>query len=1021
MNFTSFFVKNPVYAIVLNVMLIVIGILSFNSLHVREYPKVDIPRITVSVMYQNASPEVIESAVTTPLEDELAGVESIERITSDSCYEYSRVNLRFREGTSMDKAIAFVRDAISRLRDRLPRDVGEPKIFRDTGQNNGMQLVLLSVESEKMNSLELSHFTECTIKNVFRSIDGVSSVEIWGDCRMAKISLDPRKMYMFGINADEVYKAINEETILRPVGKVRDVTPASMKSKLEDLEDFHRIVLKHRLDSKLSKRHIIFLKDVADIEFSTDDRSSRSYINGKKATLIAINAASDANPVEVSDRIQQEIEKLRNEMTADIKISTIMDRAEFVRNSIKNAENAAFEAIILVLLIVFLFLRSVRATFIPIITIPISLIGAIVFLKACEFSINIMTLLAMVLAVGLVVDDAIVVLENVSRHIKNGVPKLEAALRGSSEISMAIIAMTFTLVSVYAPFAFIQGIIGQLFIEFAIALAGSVLISGFVALTLSPLMCSVLLTQKDEQSRFFPQFDVIFYNFTGKYQIFLERTMRRKTLTFAIALASLIASVTFLKILPQETVHREDRGLLMASISYVSGKNADYYEEQTMKVASFFEKVPELKHCLAFANPENGFVMASLVPKTERKKLADEIASDLREKMQDFPSQDIWVWSEDSNLPGISNLQGSSYIGVVISTSGTYQDLYKNLEKARVEFQKNPLFENPGHDLNLNSLAYKICIDHDKAPRLGISKGQIANTLEIFFSGNRNLYGEKDGIRYPIVIESTEKPYNLSGIYVTNDAGRRISLDVVAKMIPSTEPTQYFHYNQMRSAYLWFGVPKGQNFKEVLTAGMKILNETLPQSYRKTPQGEAEQAGKSAHTMLLLFALAIVFIFAILSLQFNNFRDPLIILLTAPLACCGALFGIWLVGISLNIYTSVGLITLVGLITKHGIMIVEFANQLISQGESIITAVHRAASIRLRPILMTTGAMFFGSIPLVLSSDYGFESRQSIGVILTCGLFFGTIFVITIFPGLCAFFKRPLKRPFKGEVQWSDG
>jgi multidrug efflux pump len=408
-------------------------------------------------------------------------------------------------------------------------------------------------------------------------------------------------------------------------------------------------------------------------------------------------------------------------------------------------------------------------------------------------------------------------------------------------------------------------------------------------------------------------------------------------------------------------------------------------------------------------NPGSGFIFAPLIHKSERKRSASDIAFDLSEKVLDFPSQDVWVWSEDSGLPGISDTHGSSYVDVIVSTNGTYQELHENLEKAREELQKNPIFENPNHDLDFNNLGYKISIDNDKASKLNLTKEQIAGTLEVFFSGNRNLWFEKEGISYPIIVKTLDKAWNLSGIYVTNVFGRKISLDTVAKMIQTTEPTNFYHHNQMRSARLGFTVSEGKDFEEVLKAGMKILNEILPPSYKKIPLGEAESIGKSSKTMMLLFALAMIFIFAILSLQFNNFRDPLLILLTTPLACSGALFGIWMMNISLNIYTSVGLITLIGLIAKHGILIVEFTNRLIAQGESIAEAVRHAAVIRLRPILLTTGAMFFGAIPLVISTDYGCESRQSIGTILTSGLFFGTIFVLTIFPRLCVFFKEKME------------
>ncbi|MDR3180230.1 MAG: efflux RND transporter permease subunit [Holosporaceae bacterium] len=1005
MNFTSFFIKNPVFAIVLNTMLVVVGILSFGSLHIREYPQIEIPMVIVSAMYQNASPEVIESAITNVLEDELAGVEGVDTVASWSSSGNSTISLKFLENTSMDKAIASVRDALNKARDRLPREVKEPAIYRNNGRKTWMPFMLLALESETMNSLELNHFANMMIKNTLRSLDGVSSVSVWGEEYVVKVNVDHKKLHMFGINVDEICRAIGEENIFRPLGKVRNVTSATLESELKSIEDFENIIVKHQNFSYAkNKKRAIFLKDIAAIELSSDDKNSRSRINGKKATFIAIELASDANPIEVSNLVQKEIKKLEKEMTAKVSFSTILDNAEFVRNSIKNIAQAITEAILLVLIVVFIFLKSVRAIFVPIMTIPVSLVGMILFLKIFGFSINIMTLLGVALAIGLVVDDAIVVLENISRHIENGMSKIEASLKGAKEIGPAIVAMTLTIVSVYMPFVFVGGTIGHLFIEFAVALAGSVLISGLVALTLSPLMCSVLLEYKE--SRFLLHKGEFFRRFTEKYNIFLAQMLPQKKIALAVTLCSLIATGMFLATLSKETAPKEDRGIVQVYIPTLYGKDANYYENQGSKISSFLREMKEIKYYINFTTENNGFLFLPLIEKTKRQRSAQDIVADLSKKVQNFPSQDVYVWSEDSNLPGISGSERSSRIAIVIATNGTYQDLYENLEKVKNELLKNPIFENPTHNLNFNNFVYKIHIDAHKVSKLGITKGQISSTLEVFFSGNRNFTFHKDGIPYRVFIDSSEKPWDLSGIYITNASGQKISMATIAKMVLSTEPSEFYHRNQMRSAELSFDLSRNADFCETLDKAMKILDDNLPQSYKKIPIGVAEFIDNFPKTMLLLFFLAIVFVFAILSLQFNNFKDSFLVLLTIPFACFGALFSIWITGISLNIYTFVGLVTLIGLITKHGILIVEFTNQLMAEGESVASAVRRAATIRLRPILITTGAMFFGAIPLVISGDYGCESRGCIGIILTGGLFFGTIFVLTIFPILCNFFKN---------------
>jgi multidrug efflux pump len=906
----------------------------------------------------------------------------------------------------MDKAVASVRDALSIVRGQLPRNAMEPSVYR-SNRNSGIPFIILAFESETMNSRELSHFVNTTIKNAFRSINGVSSVHICGEEYITKIIVDPKKLHMFGINVNEVNAAINTENISKPVGKIKNTTPATLESKLESVEDFENVILKHQSSNGAKgKKFPVFLKDVATVELSSDDKNSRFLLDGKRGIFITINIAYDANPVKVSDLVQKEIKKLEKEMSTKVSICTILDNAELIRNSMKNTATAIVEAILLVLVIIFIFLRSVEATFIPIITIPISITGAFIFLKMFGFSINLMTLLGVVLSVGLVVDDAIIVLENILRRIEKGMSKTEASLEGAKEIGLAIVAMTSTLVSAYVPFAFVNGVIGQLFVEFAVALAGSVIISGFVALTLSPLMCFSILKRRG--TNLFPQIDVLFHNFTKKYLVFLERMLNRDVTAVSIVLYSLIVTVIFLIVLPKEMIPKEDRGIVMVSMPTLKGKDINYYEDQSSKVSNFLKGTNDVRHCVSFIYESGGHIFMPLIEKAKRKMSANDIARDLYEKVKSFPSQDIHVWSEDSNLPGISNSEGASRVQIVISTNDTYQDLHKNLEKVRKEFLKNPIFEDPTHNLDLNSLVYKIYIDQNEASKVGIMKGQISDVLEVFFSGNRNLIFQKDGISYHVLIEGAEKPWDLTGIYITNATGKKISLDAVAKMIPSTEPSQFYHHNKMRSAILSFNVPKSENLFETLNKAIKILNNNLPQFYKKTPLGEAESIGKSYITMILLFLLAIIFIFAILSLQFNNFKDPLLILLTIPFACSGALFSVWTAGISLNIYTSVGLITLIGLITKHGILIVEFINRLMRQGESATNAVLSAAAIRLRPILMTTGAMFFGSIPLVISRDYGFESRECVGIVLTGGIFIGTIFILMVFPVLCNFFKNDI-------------
>ncbi|MDR1907764.1 MAG: efflux RND transporter permease subunit, partial [Holosporales bacterium] len=555
MNFTSLFIKNPVYAIVLNVMLVLVGWLCFRSISIREYPKVEIPVISVHTQYFNASPDVVESSITNVLEDQFAAVENIETITSTSYPERSMITLNFCENTSMDKAFAAVREAVNMARGHLPRDVQEPMITRSSMNEDYLPFIVLTLEYPKMQPAELTHFTQRTIKNAFRGIEGVSSVDVWGEYYVNNIKLCRKRLNNFGVNVDEIYNAINERKTSRPVGAVRKTTPATLVSEIKSEKDFEDIVVK----STSNNKRPILLKDVADVEFSTLKDCAGNF-DGKSVVSVFISISSSANPVDVSNLVQKEIAKLKKELPAEFSISSVIDKAEFVKNAIKNTKDATFLVIFLVFVVIFVFLGTLRGTLVPVITIPISLIGAVIFLKVFGFSINMMTLSAIVLAVGLVVDDAIVVLENISRYIEGGLSRVEAAIRGAKEIGGAIVAMTLTLVSVYSPFIFVHGLIGKIFVEFAVALAGSVLVSGVVALTLSPLMCSVLLAQQKQsgESRierngnirsFFEWIDHFFRILAEKYEKFLEHTLTRKTTCISVALCSLALIGVFFKLI----------------------------------------------------------------------------------------------------------------------------------------------------------------------------------------------------------------------------------------------------------------------------------------------------------------------------------------------------------------------------------------------------------------------------------------------------------------------------------------
>jgi multidrug efflux pump len=1000
MNITTYFIKHPVTATVLNAMIVLVGILCFYSLSLREYPEIILPTLTVNATYPNASSDLVETAITNVLEDQLTAVEGIENITSSSMNNTCSIVIKFRSNISVDRALMNVKDAISRARSELPTEVREPTIERGEGPS-GPPFMAICLESSSMGFGELTHYANIVLKNSFRSIKGVALVDVYGQPYSYKVTLDHQKLYSFGINADEVYSAIAKSNVSLPVGMFQKELPVTLNSELKTVEDFENILVK-------AIPNPVFLKSLATIELAVDDQERRLKVNGKPGLCIGVTKTSDDNPLEVSALVHQQFNELLKTLPSTIKMYISLDQAEFIRASLQNIKSSIIEAILFVLVVVFLFLRNLRATLIPIITIPISLIGSLIFLKLCGFSINIMTLLAMVLAVGLVVDDAIVVLENITRHIENGSSSLNASISGAKEIGFAVVAMTLTLTSVYAPIAFVSGIVGSLFIEFAAALAGSVLISGIVAITLSPLMCAKLL-KAETHNNILPSIDIFLAKLADGYISILRVIMSYKKCIIVFLIFSITVTIVGFSMLPHETAPAEDRGLIGVFIPAIPGKDLDNLEANVEKVENIIKNIPEAMGSITFMGDWGGQVILPLKSRKDRKRSTDEIINSLRPQMLSFPSLDAWVWNWSTSLPGLDNPSQSSELTLVISTIDPYKKLLTEINIARKKGEEQKLFSSIYHDLKLDNLGLDIDVDKNILGKLNLTEGQVAKTIEIFFSGDRSLEFRKDGILYPIKLEGDIKPWSLDELYLTNAKGNRVSISNFSKLSTKEAPNALSHYNQMRSVNFKVNLTSRENLEEAMNKLYKLADETLPKSYKKSWIGIAKTYAESATSMQMLFFLSILFIYAILAIQFESFIDPFIVLLTVPLGCFGAMVVLYLTGGTLNIYSQVGLITLIGLITKHGILIVEFANQLRRQGSSLLEAIEQSVKLRLRPILMTTLAMLCGSIPLVLSTTAGCEARHAIGVVLLAGLGFGSVFTLFVLPSLYCLVKSIIK------------
>ncbi|MCE0724799.1 efflux RND transporter permease subunit [Legionella resiliens] len=1002
MKFTSYFLKHPVIAIILNSMILLLGILCFHSLSLREYPDISFPVITVNTHYPNASPELVESVVTNVLEDQLAGVEGLELMTSRSNPGKSHITLRFRPGTSMDKALNATHEA-ARLA-QLPTTVEAPLIERQR-QADGLPFIGIALESSSLNFGELTHYANLNLKNVFRSLKGVASVDVWGQPFTYSIQLDQKKLYAFGINVDEVANAIANNRLSLPAGNYQNKIPTTLDFELKTPEDYENLII------KTHNHYPVFLKSLAQIQLTTDNNQFRVKVNGHSGLVLAINRANDANPIEVSQSVRKELNALKKGLPDDIKTKIIIDQSEFIKASLKNIQSSILESIFLVLVIIFIFLRNIRATIIPLIAIPISLLGSLLFLKIAGFTINQMTLLAMVLAVGLVVDDAIIVLENIWRHIEDDLSPMDAALKGSKQIGFAIVAMTLTLTSVYAPIALIDGMIGQLFIEFAVALAGSVFISGVVALTLSPLMCATFLHKNTKH--LWPAIDRFLSKLTQYYYKLLSIIIYRKKTTLLLLILSLSLSLLFYKVMPGETAPKEDRGLVGIYTPPLSGDNLDTLEANTKRVQQSIGKVPEAKNTLTFLGNWGSSIVMPLEAHKQRNRSAEQIVNSLKPKTEQLPSVDASVWSWDSGLPGVEDARNNSELELVISTTENFRQLFDATEHFKKILDQSKEFASTHYDLRLDSMGYSINIDKNALAQLGLTPAQLAKTIEVFFSGDKSMSFQKDGVSYNLTLEGSSKPWTLNELYLTTPSGKRISLGAVAQMKRRAQPTALEHVNQMRSTTLYAQLPEKQSFKKGMNRLLKLAKENFPNQYKLSWAGAAKAYTESSYTMVLLFTLSILFIYAILAAQFENFVYPFIILFTVPLACFGALLFAYLFGQSLNIFTQIGLVTLVGLISKHGILIVEFANQLQKEGFTLAEAIKKSCSLRLRPILMTTGAMVFGAIPLVLSHDAGAEARHAIGTVLIGGLCIGTLFTLFVLPAVYFMISKIINRTGK--------
>ncbi|HEY9548180.1 MAG TPA: efflux RND transporter permease subunit, partial [Kiloniellaceae bacterium] len=981
---------------------------------VREYPNIDEPIVSVRTDYPGASAEIIESQVTQVLEGSIAGIEGIETMTSRSEPEESRITVRFRLGTDPDVAASDVRDRVSRVRGRLPEEIEEPVIAKV--EADAQAIVYIAFTSDRHSPLEVSDYADRYVRDRLQNLPGVAEVRIYGERRYTmRIWLDRARLAAYRLTPDDVELALRQQNVEVPSGRIegvdREFTVLSRTGLVTPVE-FGRIVLKD-VDG-----FPVRMRDVARVEIGPQDERRITRFNGNTAVMLGIVKQATANPLDVSTAMRDVMPALVRDLPAGMNAKISYDKSIFIEESISAVYTTIAEAVVLVVIVIFFFLRTLRATIIPLVTIPVSLIGAFAVMSLLGFSINTLTLLSMVLAIGLVVDDAIVVLENIHRHIEDGMKPARAAVVGIGEISGAVVAMTLTLAAVYAPVAFAPGRTGTLFAEFALTLAGAVLVSGFVALTLSPMMCSRLLRDHETHGRLYNWLERGLDGLNRGYRRALEATLRVRPLVIVAALAVAGASYFLLMGLKSELAPVEDRGVLFTAGSAPEGSTIDFTARYAAEFERLLDAVPEVEHYFIIAGSGTVTELVSfsqLVPWSERERTQMEIVREIQPQL----ARVTGVRAFANNPGSFGQSPRSKPVEFVIQTAESYDKLNEYVERFLAEAEKNPGFINLDSDLRLNKPQLDVEVDRERVADTGVGVLALGRTLETLLGGRQVTRLNKNGEQYDVIVQvapdDRRTSHDLNDIYVRGRDGSMIQLSNLVQLRETVAPKELNRFNQFRSATITGNLAPGYSLGEALKAMEAIADEALPPQVRYDYAGESREFREAGSSLLFVFVLALLFIFLVLAAQFESFRDPLIIMLTVPLSITGALLALEFSGGTLNIYSQIGLVTLIGLISKHGILIVQFANRLQDEGRPLRDAVVEAAALRLRPILMTTGAMISGAIPLALAAGAGAQSRQEIGWVIVGGMSFGTLLTLFVVPTAYTFLARDRGRPGAAE------
>ena len=1017
MSLSSTSIKRPVLAIVMNLSLVLFGLIGFHFLGVREFPSIDPPVVSVRTGYPGANADVIESQITEPLEKAINSIDGVRNISSSSNQGSSNITVEFNLTKDLEEATNDVRDKVSQAARSLPKDIdGLPVVAK--ADANSESILSMTLESDTRNQLELSDYAENVLAQRLQTIPGVSNVQIWGQKRMAmRIWIDPSRMAAYRLTALDIKTALDKENIELPSGKITgESTELSVKTmgNLSSEDDFNNLIIKN------DGVNIIRLKDIGSAVMAPENEETMLRQSGKTMIGMAIVPQPGANYLDISDEFYKRYEQIKKDLPKDFKLDIAIDQTIFIKKSVSEVAETLLLSLVLVILIIYLFFRDWSIAFRPLIDIPVSLIATFFIMYLFGYSINVLTLLAIVLATGLVVDDGIVVTENIFKKIEEGYSPIEAAIKGSNEIFFAVISISITLAAVFLPVIFLEGFVGRLFREFGVVIGAAVLISAFVSLTLTPMLNAYLMKGHQKKTKFYERTEPYFVALTTGYTQSLERFLQKPKRAFAILAGCIALIALFWVILQKETAPYDDRSAINMQLSAPEGASFEYTDNFVLKVAQMVEdSIPDKRINLTVTAPgfsgsgaaNTGFVRIRLTEPNQRKATQSELTDKLTKITKGFSEGKIFVVQQ----PTISvNRRGGLPISYIIQAPN-FEKLREKLPLFMEEVSKDPTFTVSDANLKFNKPEINLSIDRERAKNLGVSVLDIAQTLQFALSGQRFAYFIQNGKQYQVIGQydrmNRNDPTDLTSIFVRNNRGELIQLDNLIQVEEQSTPPQLYHNNRFISATVSAGLAPGKSIGDGIDAMDNISKKVLDDSFSTDLGGESRDFKESSSNTLFAFALALLLIYLLLAAQFESFIDPIIIILTVPMAVAGAFFSLWLFGQTWNIFSQIGTIMLIGLVTKNGILIVEFANQLKEKGEPVESAIRKAAEARLRPILMTSLAIALGALPIALAIGAAAKSRMGMGIVIIGGTLFSLVLTLYVIPAIYSLWSKPLKSP----------